>query len=360
MSLESDLISLLGSPFVDETNRQFKFTNSERTKLYNLAYKNKVGLFLLNRLKAIGELSPLEDTYNSDMTRYIETMRTAVDISTKLKQVTNEFAVFKFLKPYPHTPSDVDVLFFSRKAEYKKTTDYLLSNGYSKIGACPSQTVVYDLRGGLDQVDKRTVDGKKGGKYYIDLYNNVSASHVIYVNKETLSKYRINIDSSIGKLQTLHPVADLTVVLAHSIIPEQLFTLGDYYTALHYINGMDTKDLDNLVQLFLENHIVNCGIMSLIVTSYIHNRFHGFVPEKVEYILNKFGVEMLPQKDIIDDKFSLPYRYNAPVLLKVIAERMGDKAGFQSIITQMVCSLDPRLAKWVVYNIILRRIRETY
>ncbi len=359
MSLESDLISLLGSPFVDETNRQFKFTNSERTKLYNLAYKNKVGLFLLNRLKAIGELSPLEDTYNSDMTRYIETMRTAVDISTKLKQVTNEFAVFKFLKPYPHTPSDVDVLFFLPKADYSKAVDYLLSNGYLKIGVCPSQTVVYDMRGGLEQADRRTVGGKEGGKYYIDLYNNVSASHVIYVNKETLINYRIDAKTEIGTIQTLHPIADLTVVLAHSIIPEQLFTLGDYYTALYYINGMNRFDLDRLIDLFRKNHILNCGITPLFVIGYIHKKVHGSVPEKIEYLIDGFGVRL---PSWIDDKgaFSLPYRYNAKVLLKVLAERMKDKTGLQSIITQGVCTLNPRLAKWVAYNIIFRRKRETY
>ena len=361
MNLSYKLVSFLGSPFVkDVASRGIKFSDEEKKELYRIAYNNKVGLFFLQRLKDIGELSPLEDTYALDRVRYDETLRTAINLSSAISEYTSDFAIFKFFKPFPHTPSDVDVLFFLSKKDYFKTVDYLLNNGYFKIAECPSQVVVYDLRGGYEQMDKRTVGGKGGGKYYIDLYNNVSASHVIYVDKETLTELKIRVDCPEGPIQTLNAIADLAVVLTHSIIPEQLFTLADYYTALYYIQKMDKEGLNKLAQIFKENNITRAGIASLSVINTVHEKVYGFVPEKISYLMGEIGWNQKTRLEIDLTDFALPYRYSVSTLIKVLAERMKNKNGLKSILTQGVCMLDPRLMKWVIYNIILRRRRETY
>ena len=361
MDLSYKLVSFLGSPFVKEdASSEITFSDEEKKELYRIAYNNKVGLFFLQRLKDIGELSPLEDTYALDMERYNETLKTAINLSSAISEYTSDFAIFKFLKPYPHTPSDVDVLFFLSKEDYFKTVDYLLNNGYFKIGECPSQVVVYDLRGGYEQMDRRTDGGKKGGKYYIDLYNEVSASHVIYVDNETLTEHKIRVACPEGPIQTLNGIADLAVVLTHSIIPEQLFTLGDYYTALYYIQRMDKSALNKLAQIFKENNITRAGIASLSVISTVHEKVYGFVPEKISYLMEEIGWNPKISGESIPKDFALPYRYSVSTLIKVLAERMRNKNGLKSILTQGVCMLDPRLMKWVFYNIILRRRRETY
>jgi len=261
-------------------------------------------------LQDIGELSPLEDIYALDMERYDETLRTAVNLSSTISEFTNEFAIFKFLKPYPHTPSDVDVLFFLTKKDYFKTVDYLLNNGYFKIGECPSQVVVYDLRGGYEEMDTRVVDGKKGGKYYIDLYNEVSASHFIYMDKEALQPYITSVNIDGKKIQTLLPEADLAVVLTHSIVPEQLFTLGEYYSALHYIKQMDTHQLDNLIQIFSENKVTKAAKASLTIISSIHKKMHDFVPDKVDYLLERMGSDSTYANIFASGDFNLTYRYD--------------------------------------------------
>lgn len=354
------LVSFLGSPFVDKSNEDPSFTENERVHLYNMAKNNKVGLFFLDQLKKCGDLSPLEEIYESDLERYIETYKTAVDLSLAIGNITDKFALFKFLKPFPNTPSDVDALLFLPNNEYIDTTNCLLDNGYFKIGSCPSQVVVYDLRGGTEKIDRRTVGGKQGGRYYIDLYNDVSASHVVYINQETLVDHRIEVVSEMGQIQTLDPVADLTVVLAHSIVPEQLFTLGDYYTALHYIYNMSYEDLNELVRLFQINHATNCGIYSLAVTGKIHEHTHGFIPDKLLYVLNGLGVDSVGSIVNIPANFSMPHRYSPSVIFRVLIERMKDKKGRKSVLKQSICMLNPRLMTWVVYNIILRRTRKTY
>ena len=361
MSLTYKLVSFLGSPFVkDDVANGISFSDDEKQELYKIAYNNKIGLFFLQRLKDIGELSPLDDEYALDMERYNETVITAVNLSSAISEFTSDFAIFKFFKPYPHTPSDVDALFFLSKKERTKVFDYLLNNGYFKIGEWPSQITVYDLRGGYDNMDTSTVEGKKGGKYYIDLYKEISASHFIYMDKETLQPYITSVNIDGKKIQTLLPEADLAVVLTHSIVPEQLFTLGEYYLALHYIKQMDTHQLDKLIQIFSENKVTKAAKASLTISSSIHKKLHGFVPDKVNYLLATMGSDSIYADIFTSSDLNLPYRYDVSTLISVIFERMRSGNGLKSMLTQGVCMLDPRLMRWVIYNIVSRRRRETY
>lgn len=361
MSLTYELISFIGSPFENNDKKACKeLTDDQKYKLYELAIKNKIGLFFLQCLKERNQLHPLEEKYKKDLSRHRATEITAINLSKQISKITNEYAIFKFIKPYPHTPSDVDVLFFSNKNRYLEIVDNLLDNGYAKVGSCPSQIVVYDLRGGYEQMDTRVVNGKKGGKYYIDLYNEVSASHVIYVDKATIKNHKIKIKLNDGSVQSLDPIAELTVVLTHSIIPEQLFTLGDYYTALNYIKEMSMKDLDQLVQIFKKNNIKRACIESFKIIRTIHEEMHGFVPDKILYLLDKIDVNLKSDSKFFSKNIHMPYRYGVSKLVNVLAERMTNKNGLKSILIQGLSMCNPRLVKWVVYNIIIRRKRETY
>lgn len=356
--LQYKLIAFLGSPYIKKSEVIF-LSDEEKVEMHNIARKNKIGLFFLDKLKKENQLNLLEEQYNSDKIRYEETCKTAVEISSALSSITDEFAVFKFFKPFPHTPSDVDVLFFAPREIFYQVVDKLIAFGnYYRIGDSPSQVVVYDLRGGMENIDKRTVDGKRGGKYYIDLYENVSASHFVYINSETLWKYKIdNYDNS--NIQTIDPIADLAVVLTHSIIPEQLYTLGDYYMTLNYINKMNENELDSLVELFKENNIKIAGLEPLRLTNAIHKKVHGVSIHKIDYLIEKLGGSK--NNDKLPNNFSLPYRYSISITIKVLFERMKNRKGFISIISQLSHTIvNPRLFRWVLYNIILRRTRETY
>jgi hypothetical protein len=92
----------------------------------------------------------------------------------------------------------------------------------------------------------------------------------------------------------------------------------------------------------------------------LHERVYGFVPDKVGYLMEEIGWNPKTRGESILNGFALPYRYTASTLIKVLSERMRNKNGLKSMLTQGVCMLDPRLMKWVVYNIIWRRKRETY
>jgi hypothetical protein len=363
MSLSKQLAKILGTPFSDRQTADIVLSNTLKEDLYNHAYKNKVGLYYLTELKNRGiDLGDsLNDCYLRDFTRYEETYKTAVKLSNKISDVTKNFAMFKFLKPYPHTPSDVDVLLFQSETEFQSTVAYLLQNGYHEIATVPSQVCVYDLRGGYENLDTSTVNGKSGGKYYIDLYNKVSASHVVYLNNSVLCKHiEVVRNEDYGHLQNLRPVADLPVVLSHSIIPEQLFTFGDFYTALYYIKNMDSQEIKNSASIFKDNSMSKAGTASLQLICSLHDQFFGFIPEKLEDFAENLGVNVQKCTGIMKP-IDMPYRYSTLTLASVLKERMKDKNGFESIISQVRHTIsDPNLARWVLYNMVLRRTRETY
>ena len=255
----------------------------------------------------------------------------------------------------------MDVLLFQSETDFQSTVAYLLQNGYHEIATVPSQVCVYDLRGGYENLDSNTVNGKSGGKYYIDLYNKVSASHVVYLNNSTLCKYIESAENeNYGCLQNLSPVADLPVVLSHSIIPEQLFTFGDFYTALYYIKNMDSREIKSSASIFRDNSMGRAGTASLHLICSLHDQFFGFIPEKLEEFAENLGVNI--QKCTgIKKPIDMPYRYSTLTLSSVLIERMKDKSGFESIVSQVRHTVtEPKLARWVLYNTILRRTRETY
>ena len=362
MKSDYNLAGILGSPFAkyEETLQNASLTQQEKVALYSLARKNKVSLFFLERLKEAHQLDGFENLYNEEENRYRETLITAVKLCATIDEITQKYAIFKFLKPFPHIPSDVDALFFLSESEFQQSVQHLLHHGYFRIAESPSQVVIYDLRGGIDQMDTRSVDGKKGGKFYIDLYREVSASHIIYVSKDTLWDYRIREETEEGEISTLHPIADLCVVLAHTIVPERLLTVADYYMTLHHINNMNAKQIDELAQLIVQNEFAYAGGYAISVISRIHHSVHGFVPEKLISLSETLSSRRKVRLKVVPHNTDLPFRYPAEILAKMLLERMKDENGFRSFAKQVAFSMNPRLGAWVVSNWSMRGKRDTY
>ncbi|AGK60071.1 hypothetical protein Asulf_00035 [Archaeoglobus sulfaticallidus PM70-1] len=354
MNLTGKLLKFIGSPFTQDCKENYI------PDAYEFAQKNKIGLFYLEKLKECGKLSESDPLYKENIVRYMETLKTVIRISKVLNELTEEYVIFKFFKPFPHTPSDVDVLFFCSENKYRWIIEQLLNRGYYKIGEAPNQVVVYDLRGGYENIDKRTVGGKQGGKYYIDLYKEVSASYIIYLDKDKLKNYVTEIRIENEKVKVLKPEAELAVVLTHSIIPELLFTLADYYTTLYYLKNMNRKEISSFTSIFRENNILTAAQASLSIIKRLHQEFCGFVPEKIEMVVNELGENESEINNLVKNNFTMPYHYKTSTLIRVLFERMKNSTGRKSIMKQIIYMSNPRLANWVIKNIIWRKTRETY
>lgn len=350
------LLRVIGSPFVPE--HESPKDKDDALELYDYATKNKIGLAYLESLSDQGALEEfeLEPKYEEEQKKHNEQSITAKRISELFNSSGINYAIFKSIMPFSATPNDVDIIHFGSDEEYKKAADIMLQSSYTEV------------KGQADSEQRMFHDAKCGGYldphphekdvYDVDLYQRIAASYVLYLDKRKLEKYVTTIRSN--KIRVLKPEAELVTVIIHSIIPEQLCTLLVYYATLHYMKHMNSKDIKGFIDIAKENNVTFSVKAHCSLVAELHRAAYGFVPEKVEEILIKLGDEEKERKILAKNGFQMPHKYSLSAVLRILLEKMREREFRRSVVKQMVYMLNPKLFKWVVYNIIWRRKRETY
>lgn len=352
------LLHILGSPFVKPSSG-LAINDGEAKSLYHLAFRNKVGLFFLDTLKRKGvDLGELQAEHDKGHFRYKETLVTAENISRVLDSAGIDHVIFKFFKPYPFTPSDVDVLLMCPDCQYQEAYKLLFNSGYHRLGAAPHQVIAYDLRGGIDNMDTSLRDGKKGGIYYIDLYDEIAASHVIYVDKTKLREFTIESEKSGCRLKTLKPEAELAVCIAHSVLPEQMYTLADYFTLLFYLKEMSSTEVDNLISMVRRDKLRLACKATVRLTASFHQSAHGFIPEPLKELADKLGVRNIEGN--ASENLQAPYKFEMLTVVRALSEKLPSAKFTGSAARQAIAMLNPRMGKSVIKDLFFRRKRETY
>lgn len=352
MDTVTKLIRVIPSPFSSKTYSLE--SKREAVELYEYAKANRISLLYLDSIKDSREIG-LQSEYEKEKRRYQETLKTILRLSKALNPGKLDYVFFKTLKPFPSTPKDIDLLFFGsqREIDLAKT---LLARICMMIEKSPMQTMFYDVRGGKDKVDRY----KKGGIFYVDLYENAAASYIVYMDKRKLQKHVSRTVVESAEIPILAPEAELAITLIHSIIPEQLYTLSDYYTTLHYFARMDQGQLENFIRVARENHILLAVRSSIGLTARLHRQAHGFIPELLRKTLVETKKISLKTSSVSDDIFDCPRKYSLFTVLEVLLEKAGDESFRKSVLIQAVNMRNPKLAKWVIGEITRRRRRETY
>lgn len=332
-------------------------SESTVSQLVDCAMVNKIGLLFLETIKKHQKLDHLEPIYQKEWNRYQQTLVTAQRVADLFEQSSVKYALYKTLKPFPITPNDVDVLLLGDEREQEKAIATLRNAGFSTVGVAPLQTCMYDTRdGGHGDHDKQ------GGTYYVDLYREASASYVIYLNKESLkaTTQLVETPACCQQVQTLCPQAELLAALVHSVFPEQLYTLNDYYTTLYYLAQMNDDEKDDFVRMAKRNSVSYTVRSSLGITSALHQAAHGIVPSALEKMLTALGGITRETSNFTSRSLDTPYRYGILTLITFILERAGEATGRKSIIKQLSNMWRPRFASYILRVAIERRARETY
>jgi len=190
-----------------------KLENNSFPTFLATAEQNKIPLFFL-KTAACG-------IKNHDvqyvLSQYEKKHKNTLDLITSTAQLLEKigacYSFLKTLKPFPYTPSDIDVLLWSN--ENLGTIVKILKSQ----GCIPLEKSAYGI----------TMFSPKY-KMNLDLTTQIAVSGLIYVDKESLSSCISQFEIGGSIVQTLKPSADLLVVAAHSIFKEQTYTLSDYYT----------------------------------------------------------------------------------------------------------------------------------
>ena len=356
------LLKIIGSPFVniDEVGKESPKTKKEISDLYSYAIKNKIGLLFLESLRSYEKLEKfgLESEYQKLKTRHYKQLHTAVRITRILDNLNVDYAIFKSIMPFPATPNDIDIIHFGSDEDFRKLIEVLPKFGYMMVesGADAEQRMFHDSElGGYIYPHPREKD-----EYDVDIYQKISASYLIYLDKKKLEKHITETSVLDSGVKTLKPEAEVVVFAIHSIIPEQLHTLLAFYTTLYHLKTMNSKNINKLITIAEENNVKFPVRVHFSLIAELHQACYGFVPEKVKNILEIVGNELSERRKLAENSFKMPHRCSWSVIIKTLLEKIREEEFRKSVIKQAISMTNPKLARWVIWNIIWRRRRETY
>jgi hypothetical protein len=249
-----------------------------------------------------------------------------------------EWAIFKTVRPFPFTPSDVDVVVLTDDGA-RPLASGLLARGYSPSGGAPYTITLCDPQNDVG----------------IDLYQEIASSRFIYLDRATLRPYRTwQVQGGVA-VPVLRPVAELVAILAHAVYKEQLFTLADYLTLCSYGQTFGQADWDELLNLARANGVRHAVVWCLRVAKGIAHVM-GDVLAWPEALDRAVGIALIPRK--------VPYRLlNPGMLAAAMAERVAvsrlARRSIARLVAQVLNPLSPHTRSF--YRQVWKRAKgETY
>lgn len=333
-----ELLRMLGSP---HEYIMFQITEDKLNMLYNASVANRLLFFFLYRfnIKLSKELATL---YKNEQANYAKINHAIVHASKILTDANIEHAFFKTIRPYLSTTVDLDILVFGQIDNYIRSIENMKKNGYKLITIGPKSTTLLD----------------KEANVRVDLYSEIAASYITYIDKETLSPYITTTKLSNGEdVKTLRPEADLACIIAHSVIKEQMYTLSEYYTFIYYLKQMD---INNFVSLVKQNNITSATKTHASITALLHKVAHGTIPEKLQWIIESLSEDSFEITRLIRNDFRTPHKYHPLTVAKSLLEIANGKKCRDSIAMQVYHMLNPNFTQKFLTELLQHMRRETY
>lgn len=331
-----ELLQLLGSPFAPTTAKVMK--QSELAKLYDYSEKNRMLFHFLEKARML-DSNNLSAAYERENIRRSKIDHSISKASSILEEAHIEHAVFKTIRPYESTTVDIDVIVFRG---YANAIRIMQEAGYRLVVRGPLSTTMWDSEASIG----------------IDLYDQVAVSSITYIDKLKL------IDSITdtklpngGHAKTLMPEADLACIIAHSIIKEQMYTLAEYYTFIHYLKRMD---IDEFTQIVKKNNIRYQAKVHATITAMFHQTAHGIVPEPLQQILSITGQEKFETARLQKRGLEAPHKYHLITIGRSLLEITRGRETRRNLTSQLSNMFDANFSVDFLRKLIDHVSRETY
>lgn len=338
MNRSLELLRLLGSPLAPQLRS--KVTRNESRFLYAHSVRNRMPYLYLETAVRIypNDFSRL---YEKEKSRLSKTNKAIVMISKVLEHFRVDYAFFKTIRPYNSTTVDLDLVIFG-EGNYARSVKAIKGAGYSLVVYGPCSTTFWDREANIG----------------IDLYRQVAVSYVTYIDVRNLSNHVTTTEiSGWGSVRTLKPEADLACIIAHSLIKEQMYTLSEYFSFIHYLERMN---IDDFLQIVKENNISFAARTHCAITALLHGVAHGVVPDKLQRILDTLGGEMFEPTRLVGEDFDAPHKYHPFTIARSLFEIAKGKQTRRSIALQLANMFDLRMSNDFMKKFVEHLIRETY
>jgi hypothetical protein len=351
-SITQELIGLIGSPFANEELSGFP---SDRLllQIYEKAFCDRVAPLYLHKFRHKDWSAELEEHFQAVKNREGVTLKVLADLAYNLNEWDkNGYVIFKSIKPYPAIPNDTDLLIFGGKKEFNSTLEHLYKLGYVFHEWAPMQTTLYDPRG-----KGKIGAGKKGGTYYIDVYQEISTDYVCYLSEKAIKPLVEVREINSVPVKILRPEPELAVILFHNVFPERTFQLEHFYMPLYYLS--DPKfDIDLFARFTERNRMTYAVKTNLSFVEQLHQSFFGFVPEVLEILLDGWGRNYREVKRFKDAGLETPYLFSPKTFWNCAFMKLGDATFIKSLFTQALHMLNP-IFFWDVMVTLKRRFSES-
>ncbi len=309
--------------------RDYETVLSEPLRALYYAEANKAAyVFLDNLYRGLGRLpGALDRAYRRLGIRYRLFLRGLGAVGEALRAHGIEYSVIKTFRPFPNVTDDADVLVLGGYEEYEEAVRLLLSlikPAHVTVGP-RSTSMLFP-----------------GVNVWIDLYADVAVSHIVYYPRRILAESRIQKRITFMGEEHVFPAPrpedDAALIIGHSVVKEQLYTLQDHLSLRNYLSS---RGFDKAL---LEKRLRETGLWES----------WGLFWETHEIVEKRLGEAMEPPP--------LPYRYPlgrvalaiTRLLMKLPEAREGLAVEIARVFT------DKSLAEKILYQIHQHLVRKRY
>jgi len=296
-------------------------------------------------LKAVGKdfgMAMFESTYKKEYMKYLKTLDAISRASLVLAKENIKHVIFKTIRPYESTTGDIDILVFEGRNNYIRSVRTMLKAGHRLVVYGPRSTTLRDQEARIG----------------IDLYEQVAVSFITYIEKERVMDFVKTTKLANGEyVKALEPEADLACILAHSVIKEQMYTLAEYYSFVHYLEQMN---IDSFIKITKQNNIKTAVRTHAAITALLHKAAHKTIPNKLQQILDSLGEENFETKRITKNDLNTPHKYHPITIAEALLEIAKGKTSRNSMATQIFRMSNPNFAKNFLKALMEHVTRKTY
>ena len=339
-----NILNVIGSPFNNSTDS----VSANLNDLYGVAQKNKIGLLFLESLSKKNLLNGLEEELIKQRKSYQNLCDTVERVSKVLTMTQCKYVIIKSNFPFPAVPNDVDVLILGDNKDYDNAVKHLLSNGFELMNTAPLEVSLHDGS------RAKHVNLKIKDPFDADVYKEVGASHIIYMNKRKLINQISETTINGISVNVFRPPVEMALSIFHSIFPERIYTLLLHFYILHTIKQMNSADIAEFLRICHDHKISRAALATLRLTERIQEICFGESPDKVTSLRDALG-----KKEPIEIA-RIPYQYPVMVILNSFLAKRGDLVFSYSAMRQAISIINPKMACHIISEYIQRKKRDTY
>ena len=286
-----------------------------------MVYENELMVLAsLNKIDLLYAQLTRSEKEGSLIQKYNETLRTIIEISNDFNDNGLNYAIFKTIKPFPYTPSDIDILIAYNDLEQAKMT--LSHRGYNSIAKDIFCTTMYkDMN--------------------IDLYLEPSVANLPYLRSTILMQEKKTtrlVDGS--NVATLSKEAEFIAVSCHSFYKEQMFTLNDFITLAILAEG---AQISKLIEIANKLNVLDAVMLVSGLSRTIIDEL-TIVP-RITKLFEKLNIPKIPVS-------RMPHKFSATIVSKMLLKKiMYDRQTRKYVPRAVIANLSQRQVKKFIEHI---------